>query len=216
MSCFGAIDLAGNQAAFAVADASGKILIDAVKPMRGREAAVLADYLVNLLAEKGLSIRDADHWTVGSGPGSFTGMRLASSLVKGWCFDRPEVRTRCVPTALIASQGGTADSMGVLQDGRNQEMLVFGLKKSGRGYAPDGFTAVWNREQAEAGLPEAGFKTYAVFASDEAAVRKLLPEDISGELQVVKKYSAVPLLQSDLPFDNDLDKLVYIRPAVFS
>ena len=216
MNYAGAIDLSGNQAAFAVMDGAGKILMDEAKPMRGREAAALALWLEELLAAKHLTVRDIDRWTVGSGPGSFTGMRLAAALVKGWCFGRNgEVRTRCVPSALIAAAGCTAGKLGVLQDGRNREVLVFGLKRHGGGYLPDGFTAVWNREQAAEGLPESGYGSWATFAQDEEAVRKILP-DSGAHLAVCAQYSAVPLLKADLPFDNDLDKLVYIRPAVFS
>lgn len=215
MALLGALDLSGNQAAFAVMDDAGKILIDETRPMRGREAASLASFLTGLLAEKGVDLRDVMHWTVGSGPGSFTGMRLASALVKGWVFGRPEVQVRCVPSALIAGAAAEAEHVAVLQDGRNQEMLVFGLKKQDGCYVPDGFTAVWNREQAAEQLPRQEYGEWAVFAADEAAVRKLLPETVT-DLTVCQTFSAVPLLQSQMPFDGDLNGLVYIRPAVFS
>ena len=211
----GALDLAGNLAAFALADDAGTILVDETRPMRGREAAALAPWLNELLAAQNLAVRDATRWTVGSGPGSFTGMRLASALVKGWVYGRDDVRTRCVPTALIAAAACTSATACVLQDGRNREMLVFGVKRAGGGYLPDGFTAVWNAEQAAEHLPKAGYAEYAVFSGEEAAVRALLPE-YGGSLTVCAQYSAVPLLRAGVPFDDDLDKLVYIRPAVFS
>ena len=215
MSLYGALDLAGSLAAFAVADDAGNMLIDAARPMRGREAAALAPWITGLLAEKGLSVRDVTHWSVGSGPGSFTGMRLASALVKGWVFGRRDVRTRCVPTALIAAAACAAPTACILLDGRNREMLVFGVKRTGNGYLPDGFTAVWDAAQAADALPRTDYGERAVFAGEEAAVRKLLP-DAAAELTVCENYSAVPLLRAEMPFDDDLDKLVYIRPAVFS
>lgn len=215
MALFGALDLSGNLAAFALMDDAGQLLIDESRPMRGREAASLASFLTGLLAEKGLTVRDVTHWTVGSGPGSFTGMRLASALVKGWVFGYPEIQVRCVPSALIAADAATADRVAVLQDGRNQEMLVFGLKKQNGTYLPDGFTAVWNREQAAEQLPVQKYGEWVVSAADEAAVRKLLTETAT-DLQICRTYSAAPLLRAELPYDGDLDKLVYIRPAVFS
>lgn len=216
MALYGALDLSGSLAAFAVMDDAGTVLIDESRPMRGREAASLASFLTGLLAEKGLTIRDVTHWTVGSGPGSFTGMRLASALVKGWVFGRPAVQVRCVPSALIPAAAASADTAAVLQDGRNQEMLVFGLKKQGVSYVPDGFTAVWNREQAALELPRQTCGAWVVYAADEAAVRKLLPEDAAVTLEICRTWSAVPLLRAELPYDGDLDQLVYIRPAVFS
>lgn len=215
MSFHGALDLAGNLAAFALTDDAGTILVDETRPMRGREAAALAPWLNGLLAARDLSVRDVTRWTVGSGPGSFTGMRLASALVKGWVYGRSGVRTRCVPTALIAAAACSAEKACVLLDGRNHEMLVFGVKRSGEGYLPDGRTEVWNAAQAAEHLPEAGYAEYAVFSGEEAAVRALLPAG-GGSLTVCARYSAVPLLRATLPFDDDLDKLVYIRPAVFS
>ena len=215
MALYGALDLSGSLAAFALMDDAGQVLIDESRPMRGREAASLATFLTGLLAEKGLCVRDVTHWTVGSGPGSFTGMRLASALVKGWVFGYPEVQVRCVPSALIAASAATADRVAVLQDGRNQEMLVFGLKKQNGTYLPDGFTTVWNQMQAAEELPMQNYGEWAVFAADEAAVRKLLPETVA-DLQICHTYSAAPLLRAELPYDGDLDKLVYIRPAVFS
>lgn len=215
MNFHGALDLAGNLAAFALADEAGTILVDETRPMRGREAAALAPWLNELLAAQNLTVRDVTRWTVGSGPGSFTGMRLASALVKGWVYGRNDVRTRCVPTALIAAAACTAETACVLLDGRNREMLLFGVKRSGGGYLPDNFTAVWNAEQAAAGMSGLPYGEWAVFSGEEAAVRKLLP-DAGARLTVCGTYSAVPLLRAELPFDGDLDKLVYIRPAVFS
>ena len=75
-----------------------------------RQAAALAPWLNDLLSSQNLTVRDVTRWTVGSGPGSFTGMRLASALVKGWVYGRTDVRTRCVPTALIAAAACTADT----------------------------------------------------------------------------------------------------------
>ncbi|MBR2642456.1 MAG: hypothetical protein IKD46_04940 [Lentisphaeria bacterium] len=216
MALYGALDLSGSLAAFAVMDDAGQILIDESRPMRGREAASLAVFLTDLLAGKGLTVRDVTHWTVGSGPGSFTGMRLASALVKGWVFGCPEIKVRCVPSALIAASAADAETVAVLQDGRNQEMLVFGLKKQNGTYVPDGFTAVWNKEQAAEEMPRQHYSQWAVFAADKMAVERLLPEDSAVVLQISQTCSAVPLLRAAMPFDGDLDKLVYIRPAVFS
>ena len=41
-----------------------------------------------LLSGANLQPRDIDRLVVGSGPGSFTGVRIAASLAKGWCHRR--------------------------------------------------------------------------------------------------------------------------------
>ena len=56
--------------------------------------------IVDSLMESGAVRPDDCVMEVGSGPGSFTGMRLAAALVAGWTFEREGVETRCVPTAV--------------------------------------------------------------------------------------------------------------------
>ncbi len=212
----GAIDLAGPFGACAI-EQDGEVLIDASLPLRGREAARLADWIVELLTARGLRIADVARWTIGSGPGSFTGMRLAAALVSGWSYANPDVLCRCVPTALIpAASSGAADGerVGVLFDGRNAEMLVFEVRREGRQWRPTGFTAVWS---AEEGLAQIGrFDRLAAFDYDRAALERLLGGAALEPVAFYPGASARPLLESDAAFDNVLTDLVYIRPAVFT
>ena len=212
----GAIDLSGPFGACAVAT-DGRVIVDAARPMRGRESAQLAPWIAGLLTEQGLKIADVERWTIGSGPGSFTGMRLAAALVSGWSYARPGVHGRCVPTALIpASASGAAEgeSVGVLFDGRNAEMLVFEVRRAGGQWRPAGFSAVWNAEEARAGLGR--FDRLAAFDYDRAALTALLGEAALAPVAFYPGASARPLLDSDAPFDDVLTDLVYIRPAVFT
>ena len=208
------IDTSGPVCGTAVMDET-KVYSEFTAQNRLTHSASLMPMVEETLNAAGTALHDLDAVAAVTGPGSFTGMRLASALVKGWVFGYPEIQVRCVPSALIAADAATADRVAVLQDGRNQEMLVFGLKKQNGTYLPDGFTAVWNREQAAEQLPVQNYGEWVVSSADEAAVRKLLPETAT-DLQICRTYSAAPLLRAELPYDGDLDKLVYIRPAVFS
>lgn len=216
----GAVDLSGKAAALAVADANGNLLLDANRPMRGRESAQLASWIIDELAKINLTVSDIGHWTVGSGPGSFTGMRLAASLVVGWSSRLP-VKTRNVPTALaIAAQTESqpGDRIAVLFDGRNSELLAFEVIHAADGAFRVGkYSAVWSKDKAEEELAGNRFERFVTLRDDIAALEKLLGVDAAKPVAVVESLSVALLLRADQPdFDNDLTQLVYIRPAVFT
>ncbi len=217
---FGAADLSGKAAVLAVADGRGEVILDLNRPMRGRESAQLAAWIMAELEKAGIDIKDISRWTVGSGPGSFTGMRLAASLAAGWSSFLP-VKTRNVPTALaIAACSGAVpgERIAVLFDGRNSELLAFEIICGADGaFRTGSYSAVWSRDEALQQLASGTFQRFAMLRDDIPALEKLLGQDAVRQVAVVEKLSAVPLLDvPEIEFDNDLTRLVYIRPAVFT
>ena len=145
-----AIDLSGRSAGFALMK-DQELLCAASRPMRGRDSAELADFVAQQLAANGVELAEVSDWTVGSGPGSFTGLRLAAALAAGWTFGKEGVRTRCVPTAVaLAARLETAngDRIGCLFDGRNRELIYFEVENFGGELVPTGESRVLNKEQA--------------------------------------------------------------------
>lgn len=209
----GAIDLSGKCAALALLDDQGNTLLDETVPMRGHDSAKLADWVITLLAGHRLAPETVRRWTVGSGPGSFTGMRLAASLVAGWHYVHPQIACRSVPSAVslaAAIHARPGEKIGALFDGRNREFLVFGLD----GVTPSGYDTVADAGRAADAI--APFDRLVALGDDFDALAKLLPETIFRRVERLERFSALPLIESALPFDNDLTRLVYIRPAVFS
>ena len=82
-----AIDLSGRSAGFALMK-DQELLCAASRPMRGRDSAELADFVAQQLAANGVELAEVSDWLVGSGPGSFTGLRLAAALAAGWTFGK--------------------------------------------------------------------------------------------------------------------------------
>ena len=136
-----AIDLSGRSAGFALMK-DQELLCAASRPMRGRDSAGLADFVAQQLAANGVELAEVSDWTVGSGPGSFTGLRLAAALVTGWTFGKEGVRTRCVPTAValaarLLQQGElvalpTETVYGIAADARNGEAVKKIFEAKGR------------------------------------------------------------------------------------
>lgn len=216
-----ALDLSGSAARFALADAAGGRLACVRQPMRRHEAAGLADFMARTLAECGGDLTEVAEWSVGTGPGSFTGMRLAAALVAGLSHGRPEVATRGVPTATAIGVTGAPELpegalSAVLCDGRNRELLLYSLRRNAWGLdesAGDGL--VLNAAQAADYFAQARFVALSVQLEELDAVAALLPAAVAAVLRTVPDFDLMPLIQARNAFDGNLKDLIYIRPAVF-
>ena len=214
MELHGVIDPQPGNLGFALFDSNGKLLTRADRPMHGRDAAELPEFIAGVLAQLDLELDAVSRWTIGSGPGSFTFLRLVAALAAGWKFADDSVKFRCVPGALaLGSSLKNGENAGILYDGRNKEILFFGITHDGTALTPTGETAVLNNSQcAEFFAAHKPDKLFC-FAAEQPAVEAVLPEDIHVEA-AEPDLSALAENRS-IPFDNDLNSLVYIRPAVF-
>ena len=216
-----AIDLSGNAARMCIADAGGNVLRSGILPMKRRESAHLAEFAAGEIANCGGTLGDIKFWSVGIGPGSFTGMRLAAALVAGLTHGDSTVKTRGVPTAIAISMAAGKkmqenSKIAVLFDGRNHEVLVYCVvRKNG---VDEGCSegTVLNREQAEKFFAENEFDLICGQSHEAEAIKAILPEEAIKELKTVEDFDLSSLLKSSKEFDNNLRDLIYIRPAVFT
>ena len=78
-----AIDGASTDLSLAVADPAGTLLAEDAWSSAQRQSAELLPHLLTLLAVVERPLREVTAVAVGTGPGSFTGLRVAMALAKG-------------------------------------------------------------------------------------------------------------------------------------
>jgi tRNA threonylcarbamoyl adenosine modification protein YeaZ len=80
---------------------------------RGAHAELLPIYIKELLEVRGIGIGDLDGVVLSAGPGSYTGLRIGASIVKGLLFGR-SVPFVAVNTLAALAQGVVAHGHGVI------------------------------------------------------------------------------------------------------
>jgi tRNA A37 threonylcarbamoyladenosine modification protein TsaB len=216
-----AIDLSGKFAGFALAEtAGGKILLSEHKAMQGRSSSGLSNWILELMSKFEITPAQIDRWTVGSGPGSFTGMRLAAALITGMTMGRNDVKTRCVPGAVAlgdAVEVTEGEKAATIFDGRNKEILLFELQKQDGELVPSGKTKVLNQEQAQEFFADNSYPQIAALDYESTNIEAVMPPEEFKKIQWIRHLAFEKLIECKYKdFDNDLTALVYIRPAVFS
>ncbi len=135
MELSAAIDFSTDMACLAASALDKQeVLFSESKKMPGKDASAIASWTVSVLARNGFSVCDIRRWTCGSGPGSFTGLRIAASLVSGISFRNDKTLARCVPSGqAIASKidPDTTNTL-VLYDGRRGEIFAFSTPNAPR------------------------------------------------------------------------------------
>jgi tRNA threonylcarbamoyladenosine biosynthesis protein TsaB len=86
-----AIDAASSDLSLALAAPDGTLVADEAWTSPQRQSAELLPRLLELLDRHGHALRAISSVAVGTGPGSFTGLRVSMALAKGICFalERP-------------------------------------------------------------------------------------------------------------------------------
>ncbi len=147
---------------------------------RRAEAEVLPN-LIEALERQGCTLRDVRDWTVGVGPGSFTGLRSGIALVLGVCRGTG-ARVRGLPSSLALARSVAAGvpigaRIGVLHDARRAQVIVTVYRVTGPGtieeVEPPRVRTV--DEVAEASLSWNGAVT-----PHFSQLESLLPESVAG------------------------------------
>ena len=116
-----ALDTSTTEACFTLYNGDLEIVSFSQECRRG--ASKLLPLITNLIKDQGISISDVDQWYVGKGPGSFTGLRVGISYVKGVCFGSGKSYCGVNSGFSYLYAAGEATEATVLHDGRKSEVI---------------------------------------------------------------------------------------------
>ena len=208
----GVLDPQPGKLAFALFD-DEKLLRRAELEMHPRDASLVPEFVEKELKSCGTSLKSVTRWSFGCGPGSFTFLRVVAALGAGWAAGNESLRFRCVPGALALAAAldiAEGEKAGIIYDGRNKELLCFGVRKVNGNLEPTGDELILTGAAAQEYFAANPMKL-AAFASEEAVLNKLLEGKVDFKC-VEPDLSALAKVPGE--FDNDADKMCYIRPAV--
>ncbi|MCI5778850.1 MAG: hypothetical protein MR051_03390 [Lentisphaeria bacterium] len=208
----GILDPEPGRLVFALFDGPAK-LHQAECVMQPRDASGMPDFIAGELETCGHVLADVPRWTFGAGPGSFTFLRVAAALGAGWAAGHDRMKFRCLPGALAlaaALRPAPGETVGAVYDGRNRELLCFGVTAAADELIPSGEERILTADAAAAYFAAHPMRL-AAFAKDAPALRELLGDRVDF---TVAEPDLTALALSRAAFDNDPDKMVYIRPAV--
>ncbi len=219
MSYSAAVDISSGEAAFAVIDndRAGTVFTAYVKADRHGSSGVLPGILGSM-KEHNISLDSVSEWLTGTGPGSFTGLRLMSSLVAGLCFGKEHVRAAGIPSSLALAAHVLKDKenarCAALFDGRNKEILVAVVEKKNGVFADPGRTDILDRNSDFAKEFDSVEKLVSM-EKDKDALAKVLPPEILSRVEFFEKFPVQEFFSSEINVRSGINDLIYVRPAVF-
>ncbi len=149
------IDSAGTTAAVAVTE-EGRLLAEGFADAGLTHSQMLLPLVDSTLKKAGITLKEIDEFAVTHGPGSFTGLRIGCSLVKGMALGRP---CTAVPTlmALACNEKDSGRVAVALLDARCKQVYMGGYAFEGgepRAVIADRACAVEEAKELIAALKE--------------------------------------------------------------
>ncbi len=184
---------------------------------------LLPNFINKALAENNLSLQQIEKWVLGTGPGSFTGIRIGLAFAKGICLVEQKPFTGLTTSYALAAMALEAhpntEHVGVLYDGRKNELLYHVFKNNNGEVIPaDEATVICADDlQNLSPMPDSFISLH------HDAVNKILPAELQEKTVYADSIDAFYLINpASNRFEKTLEKMietcepVYVRPAVFT
>ncbi|MDT8392162.1 MAG: tRNA (adenosine(37)-N6)-threonylcarbamoyltransferase complex dimerization subunit type 1 TsaB [Lentisphaeria bacterium] len=200
----------------------GELIFEASAPFERRASdAVLVPWIEDRFMEAGIALAHVTRWTVGTGPGSFTGLRCGIAFIKGVCLQSAAV-CRGIPSSLpVAARAlehhPDATDIVTLHDARRQQVITTRFLVTGECLTVQGEPTVVNARDVSAAT--AGATVFATAHRNE--IGESLPAAVAADTVCLDHITARLLINPvgwDWPPYDALEptlKPVYVRPAVF-
>lgn len=174
----------------------------------------LPPWLLQAVASCNLTLQGISQWTVGTGPGSFAGLRSGIAHIMGIC-QATGAKLRGVPSAVAAAAAAKpqpGQKTGIIMDGRCGEIILAVVQ--------DGQLC----EPPQAMLPEELLlpdNACDLWLTPQPTLIPELPAPVAEKLLSCDSLDPAVLLHSDLPWPESPAELIesctpiYVRPPVF-
>lgn len=187
---------------------------------RASEAA-LVPWIQQQVDALGLRVDEITRWTVGTGPGSFTGLRCGIAFVRGVCL-QSAAACRGLPSSLAVASQAVAEDSGaaevvVLNDARRGQIIVSRYRHGQGILRPLGEPCVMEPEELAESLHDGILLT----SIHQKEIEELLPAECREATLFFDYLDASRLLAppgSAWPEGEELEKTltpIYVRPPVF-
>ncbi len=210
--------------AIAIAEGDEILLQNSAGQTTGRRANDMADWLLKNLERAHVRPAEITRWTVGTGPGSFVGLRCGMALVKGICT-QSAAQVRGLPSSLAVALTPEDDELpkshtriAVLNDARQGEVILSLYEQKDYGLAAVGDAKVMTPEELDA---LADGKTAFVSVQADILADRLTPNVQTTLIYVNTPAIAKLIAPKGWPWpatSEDIERTtepVYVRPPVF-
>lgn len=213
-----ALDFSWNEASLALADENNQVLVSDQLMLSGHDASSLPERLEEAARKLNLNLSAVGEWTVGTGPGGFTGLRVASALIIGLAYGAPETKVRGMSSAAGLARSAFAgksypEKVLALFDGRRSELLAYGLELKNGAYLHNGYTAVFHSaDELEPALRD---HVCAALEKDREAIGKFSPRALDQVVFTPSIHAEELIFNDPENFTASPTDLIYLRAAVF-
>ena len=214
---YAALDLSGPCSSFSLFDVEDKKVVETKSILlSNRNNFSFFNVLFCSLKQNNIELEQISEWFVGIGPGSFTGLRIASSFVSGIIYAKDNIKVNAIPSVFpLAAKVNSIpnDRIAVLYYASRGEALIYSIENK------DG-TLVSKKEPILVGKDNISseFENFEHIAfMDNKFIAEILPERKNFKVNIFESYPAELLfLNKYIHPQYSLKDLIYVRPATIS
>lgn len=197
----------------------GELVLNEQLNISGRNSdQELVPWVITLLQKHNLKISQVERWVLGTGPGSFSGLRAGIAFIKGVAVASGAIY-QGMPSSLalansVANQLKDGELCAVINDGRRNQIIFSRYQKSGIGMIIEKEHCVLNPDKFMVNMESCKL----LLTPQPDAIKKLVPESQQMKLITCNGVEAKYLLKNT-QLNTETSELscepVYVRPAVF-
>lgn len=203
-----AIDLSGPFASFSLCS-SGKLLCAKSFILQNKNNSAFFSLFFKTLRDNDISSHLIDKWIIGTGPGSFTGLRIASSFVQGITY-QSEKLSLGIPSAFpIASalKLQIGESAGILFPCSKNMFFLYGIKNEGaQGLKKIGDVNIITEQEISK------LDSYNRLSCVEHHLMKEILSNINRKVEIFRQFPIENMFDDFKNNYTDIKELLYIRP----